>query len=83
SLEFSGVNSTGTVLTGNGDVLTSNGLEVTVTASVDANGNPVLTGSTTAGDVFRITLNDDDEGSYTFELLDNLDHDIGAGDGDA
>ncbi|MES0885444.1 hypothetical protein, partial [Roseibium sp. SCP14] len=37
SLEFSGVNSTGTVLTGNGDVLTSNGLEVTVTASVDAN----------------------------------------------
>ncbi|MES0885399.1 DUF5801 repeats-in-toxin domain-containing protein, partial [Roseibium sp. SCP14] len=83
SLEFSGVNSTGTVATGNDDVLTSNGLEVTVTASVDANGNPVLTGSTTAGDVFRITLNDDDEGSYTFELLDNLDHDIGAGDGDA
>ncbi|WP_420332731.1 DUF5801 repeats-in-toxin domain-containing protein [Roseibium sp.] len=40
-------------------------------------GNTVLTALSSTGDkVFEVTLSDDGSGSYTFELLGNIDHDV-------
>ena len=67
---------TGTaVMTDGGTALTSNGAEVTYNW-VDAQ---TLQGVADGRVIFEVTLNDTDSGSYTFELLDNVDH-VGAGE---
>ncbi|KZL07779.1 DUF5801 repeats-in-toxin domain-containing protein [Pseudovibrio sp. Ad14] len=54
-------------------VLTSDGIALVYTVSVD--GTEFTATKGVGGDaVFQVTLSDDGSGSYSFELLDNLDH---------
>ncbi|SNT64529.1 T1SS-143 domain-containing protein, partial [Tardiphaga sp. OK246] len=53
--------------------LTADGVQVVYSYNAD---HTVLTASAGGHDVFRVTLNDSNSGTYTFELLGNLDHPV-------
>ncbi|QXC55518.1 retention module-containing protein [Vibrio mimicus] len=56
--------------------LTSGGVAVTLTESVDANGNYTYTATAGGSPVFTLLLNQD--GSYRFTLTGTLDHSVGS-----
>jgi T1SS-143 domain-containing protein len=53
--------------------LTADGVQVVYSYNAD---HTVLTASAGGHDVFRVTLNDSGSGTYTFQLLGNLDHPV-------
>src|SRR5205823_11348161 len=59
--------------------LTSNGVALSYSLSADGE---LLTAKAGAITVFTVQLSDSGDGSYTFALLDNLDHARGAGNND-
>jgi len=62
------------VVSGNGTLLTAYRFDAAHESYVDANGQ--LTGNPANAAVFTVSLSDQGQGSYTFTLLDNIDHPV-------
>ena len=69
----------GTVSALQGLNLTSNGQALSYIITTDSNGEQLLMASAGGHTVFTVQLSDNNNGTYNFTLLDNLDHPAGQG----